>query len=270
MKTLADILKAVRYEDRTCEKHGPYQASVRNLGGKERVDPCPGCLQLSQETERFDALAAADLERTRASDRNRLDRAGIPARFRNRDFTAYHVETDAQKRALRFCQAYADRFATSVRPKGAGLVLCGGVGTGKTHLAAAIANQVIAEGFTALFIGVAAAVRRVKDSWRKESDVTEQQAIDGFLSPDLLILDEVGVQFGSETEKLFLFEIINGRYEEMLPTVLISNLGKTELADYVGSRVMDRMQEGGGAVVAFDWESHRAKTVAGRVANDCA
>ena len=45
----------------------------------------------------------------------------------------------------------------------------------------------------------------------------------GFIRPDLLILDEVGVQFGSETEKMILFEIINGRYEQLKPTIVISN-----------------------------------------------
>ena len=49
----------------------------------------------------------------------------------------------------------------------------------------------------------------------------------GFIRPDLLILDEVGVQFGSETEKMILFEIINGRYEQLKPTIVISNLART-------------------------------------------
>ncbi|EIG27035.1 hypothetical protein HMPREF1054_2009, partial [Haemophilus paraphrohaemolyticus HK411] len=50
---------------------------------------------------------------------------------------------------------------------------------------------------------------------------------------------------------------INERYEAMKPTILISNLSQQELGAYVGERIVDRMREGGGAMIAFDWESYR-------------
>lgn len=78
-----------------------------------------------------------------------------------------------------------------------------------------------------------------------------------YTDKDLLIIDEVGVQFGSESEKIILFEIINERYEQMKPTILISNLSEDELSRYVGERIIDRMREGKGAVINFDWESYR-------------
>lgn len=68
------------------------------------------------------------------------------------------------------------------------------------------------------------AVRSVKETYAKGSGRTEAQALRDLVDPDLLILDEVGVQFGSDTEKLILFEIINGRYEASRPTIVISNL----------------------------------------------
>jgi DNA replication protein DnaC len=73
-------------------------------------------------------------------------------------------------------------------------------------------------------------------------------------------MDEVGVQVGSEHEKMLLFEIINERYQECRSTVLISNLTREEIAGYLGQRVMDRFAEGG-AVVAFDWDSHRKVSI---------
>ncbi len=119
-------------------------------------------------------------------------------------------------------------------------------------------HQIAQKGRTSLFISVMAAIRRVKETYSKKSEETEQEAIDRFLQPDLLILDEVGVQFGSDTEKMILFEIINGRYENMMPTIIISNLTAQELGAFIGDRVMDRMTEGGGVVLAFDWDSKRA------------
>ncbi|KAA6208087.1 ATP-binding protein, partial [Avibacterium paragallinarum] len=41
------------------------------------------------------------------------------------------------------------------------------------------------------------------------------------------------------------------------PTILISNLSEDELSRYVGERIIDRMREGKGAVINFDWESYR-------------
>lgn len=81
----------------------------------------------------------------------------------------------------------------------------------------------------------------------------------GFTATDLLILDEVGVQFGTDYEKVIITDIINRRYNDMRPTIILSNLDELELCDYLGARVMDRMFEGGGGVIAFGWDSYRAK-----------
>lgn len=64
-----------------------------------------------------------------------------------------------------------------------------------------------------------------------------------YIAPNLLVIDEIGVQFGSEAEKIILFEIINERYEAMKPTILISNLSQQELGAYVSERIVDRMRE---------------------------
>ena len=54
-----------------------------------------------------------------------------------------------------------------------------------------------------------------------------------FESPDLLILDEVGVQNVTEFERTVMLELINSRYEAMKPTIVISNRGKVELPTYM-------------------------------------
>ena len=135
-------------------------------------------------------------------------------------------------------------------------MFCGGVGAGKTHLAVGIAHRLMEQGRIAVFTSVINAIRRVKDTYRRDSGQSEAQVVAGFIRPDLLILDEVGVQFGSETEKMILFEIINGRYEQLKPTIVISNLADA-LTDYLGERVVDRLREGGGRMLIFDWPSYR-------------
>lgn len=142
---------------------------------------------------------------------------------------------------------------------GTSLLMCGKPGTGKSHLAAAMAQAVIKQGRSAVYTSVLRAVRSIKDTYRKDSDITEQAAINAYVLPDLLILDEVGVQFGSETEKMYLFEILNGRYESLKPTIVITNLSPSEVSAYLGERIVDRLAEGGGGTLVFDWESYRSK-----------
>jgi DNA replication protein DnaC len=71
------------------------------------------------------------------------------------------------------------------------------------------------------------------------------------------VLDEVGVQYGTDAEKQIAFEIINTRYENLRPTIIISNLNAAELTTFIGERVMDRLKENGGRLLVFDWPSHR-------------
>lgn len=97
----------------------------------------------------------------------------------------------------------------------------------------------------------------IKESWRS-SDKTETQVMRHFMEPDLLVVDEVGVQFGTETERMFLTEIINDRYNYMKPTILIGNLTLDEMKLAIGERALERFKEGG-KVVAFNWSSHRGR-----------
>lgn len=234
-----------------CEKHGEFHAI--KIGGRH---DCPKCGQESAERVSAEASQKVALSRREAKLRSLVYHSGIPPRFRSKTFEGFEPADDKQRRVLMIVKRYADLFDERYAA-GGGMVMCGPPGTGKTHLACAIGNQIMAAGRSALFSSVLAAARRVKQTYGKGSTESEQQVLDKFYEPDLLILDEVGVQFGSEAEKLIVFEIINGRYERVLPTILMSNLPEEELGAFVGDRVIDRMREGGGVVLAFDWESRR-------------
>lgn len=191
-----------------------------------------------------------------------LDGLNIPARFENCTLQNYEPVNDDAKRALKVCQAYAGRWPERLQ-KGGGLVMCGKPGTGKNHLALAIARHAITEHqSSAVFTTALKIAREYKSTWSKGSSRTEDEVIRYFTKPDLLIIDEVGVQFGSDAEKLIMFEIINTRYERMKPTILISNQTREELAAFIGERVLDRMSDGGGCTLSFTWDSYRSKGAA--------
>lgn len=246
--------------DAICQQHGAYLARVIDTTGlldRPILSRCPTCSAEYHAAEEAKKQAEAEARRAnKVSDL--LHDSGIPARFAARDFDGYVATAPGQKIAASVCRAYAEKWPEK-SASGASLVLTGLPGTGKTHLACAIASHVISAHLaSAVFLPVASMLRLIKETYRKDSLRTEQQVIDSLLSPDLLILDEVGIQVGSDHEKLLMFEVLNDRYQELRPTILISNLTADELEAFLGPRIMDRYRECG-SVLAFDWQSFRGR-----------
>ena len=242
-------------EIKICEKHGEYESRSIQVFTGMAPSKCQLCTaEEKSKSEESDRIQIWD-KRARDISMNFAE-SGLPPRFENKTLDKYEFISDGSRRALSTCEKYANNFQGRLE-SGGGLIMCGQAGTGKTHLAAGIINKIKAERFTSAFMSVLSATRHVKATYSKDSRLTEAEAISHFIGPDLLVLDEVGVQFGSEAEKIILFEIINQRYQHVKPTILISNLTLKELSEYIGERVVDRMYEGGGAVLSFDWDSYR-------------
>lgn len=242
----------------TCPTHGLFLSRC-HLG-----DIWTKCNLCADEAKAKEEAQAQDEQKRRAREEweKRLGTAAIPERFQSCRLRTYIAETSQQQAALSFAKAYADGFS-AVQRKGRGAIFVGNVGTGKTHLAVGIGLQVMhTHGASVLFTTVARAVRRIKDTWAKRSGETEGEAIAAMVFPDLLILDEVGVQFGSDFEKNLLFDVLNERYEKRKPTLFLSNLSIDDVAAFLGERVMDRLREDGGDVLPFQWESYRGKAQA--------
>lgn len=236
-----------------CAAHGEFTAT--NFIGRI-WSRCPVCAD--EETAARKAKEAAD-ERAahKGAWEEQIGRACIPPRFADRTLKNFNATTPAQHHALAFATAYADDF-DQVLKTGRCAMFVGNIGTGKTHLAAGIALRLMRrDGRRVLFSSVMQAVRSIKETWRKDNPLSEAQAIAALVLPDLLILDEVGVQFGSETEKLLMFEVLNERYGARKPTLLMSNLSLDEVKAYLGERIFDRLREDGGEAVPFGWDSHR-------------
>jgi DNA replication protein DnaC len=248
-------------EQRQCEKHGEY-TSTKFLS---HWSGCPTCYDeerpAREEAERQKQIEKEKQWQAEINQRklkNMLGRAAIPERFTDRTLQNYIAENDGQRKALDFATCFVEAYAQGNR--GQSMIFTGERGTGKTHLAVGIANELMHKHHAqAVYSTVLRLIRAVRETWRRDSEKSETEVINQFTQPELLILDEVGIQAGSENERNILFDVLNERYENRKSTIMMTNLSVDECRAFLGERVFDRMREDGGRFVAFNWESHRGK-----------
>jgi len=114
------------------------------------------------------------------------------------------------------------------------LLLLGEVGTGKSHLAAAL----MLDFKRPVFIKQSELLQKLRLTYR---DRHAEDPIALCRQADLLVLDEVGVSAGGRDEFPLIHDILDYRYGELLPTCLTGNVGVRELTDMLGERMIDRL-----------------------------
>ncbi|OQY33952.1 MAG: hypothetical protein B6243_05990 [Anaerolineaceae bacterium 4572_5.2] len=119
------------------------------------------------------------------------------------------------------------------------LVLLGGYGCGKTHLAVAIANQRVAQNAPALFVVVPDLLDNLRAAYGPHSGSTYDERFDHIRNAPLLILDDLGTQSSTPWAQEKLFQIFNHRYNARLPTVITSNHKLEEIDRRIRSRLVD-------------------------------
>jgi DNA replication protein DnaC len=119
------------------------------------------------------------------------------------------------------------------------LLLQGGFGCGKTHLAAAIANFAVGMGVPTLFLTVPDLLDTLRFSYDSENTTFEQR-FDEIRNAPLLVLDDFGTQNATPWAQEKLFQIVNYRYINKLPLVVTTNLALDEIEARIRSRLSDR------------------------------
>ena len=243
-----------------CPVHGRVDMSeVEQLDGSMLARGCKRCAWEALHTTPRDSAerALATAQRKAEDTMAALIGAGITPRFAAATFDSYRAEKEPQHKALAKCRAYAEQLPANYRA-GRSLLLTGNVGCGKTHLASAIVRTVVADRCRALIIPAGDIVSIARASMVPGSGYIDRDVAVHLGGLDLLVIDEVGAQKGSEYELGLLHSIIDRRYQAVLPTVVISNLNAEGLKSYIGDRALDRLRQNGGQQVGFTWSSMRA------------
>jgi DNA replication protein DnaC len=147
-----------------------------------------------------------------------------------------HALNPEKRRNLQRAYELARQFATD--PQG-WLILIGGYGCGKTHLAAAIANERIALNQSALFVIVPDLLDHLRATYSPTSEVTYDQRFETVRTAPLLILDDLGTENTTPWANEKLYQILNYRYNAQMPTVITTNHRLEEIDVRLRSRMSD-------------------------------
>jgi DNA replication protein DnaC len=132
--------------------------------------------------------------------------------------------------------AIAERFAGD--PSG-WLLLTGAHGTGKTHLAAAIANRRIDGGQPALFLAVADLLDHLRAAYAADAEVDYDELLEQVRNAPLLILDDLDAYAETPWAREKFFQVVSYRFNAALPTVFTASRPPGEIDERLAARLTD-------------------------------
>jgi DNA replication protein DnaC len=205
--------------DEKCQKCGGSGWIVVERDGLSGVSPCDcGALDGDPPTE---------------------DSARIPAAFRNKSFDNFQIRSEnpvAQKELQRVfleVHAYAREFPATTPP---GLLLIGGTGVGKTHLAIAALQALLRKGFDAVFFDYQELLELILRSYDPASGAANREVFELAMEADVLLLDDLGARRTRDWVEDAVNNIISHRYNHGKPLIATSNLPDTVTGDVLVER----------------------------------
>lgn len=242
-----------------CAVHGPFFEHIVHVPtrNKTHLTPCGECLAAARKLKQ-ERKAKVEAHAKLLALEKRLNEAALPLRFADSSFDDFIADLPEQKKALQIARAFIEEFSVH-RNSGRSLIFAGTPGTGKTLLAAMMLRQVCVQGYWGRYTTCQGIVSAVRRTWGSQGQGNEWEVLDSLVMPSLLVIDELGVQTGTDNEKTILFDVIDRRYREKRPTIFVTNLDADGLHDFVGDRNWDRLTE---IVrwIPFMWTSQRSKS----------
>ncbi|HEC2198564.1 TPA: ATP-binding protein [Staphylococcus delphini] len=153
----------------------------------------------------------------------------------------YEVNNDSQKYAKQTAIDYVTNFSNK-KGEMKSILFRGSYGTGKSHLAYAIAKAIKNKGYTVAFMQIPDLMVRIKATYNKKSSETFEDLKKQLVNLDLLVLDDIGVS-NSDHDLSMLYDIINNRQDKN--NIFTTNFKDSELnQDMHWHRINSRMKKG--------------------------
>lgn len=213
--------------------HTPKQCRV-TLFEKERLLPC--LCQCEQERQRAREAARQEQERL-----NRIHRLKANA-LQDKALLAYTFDhDDGQNPAMKYARRYVEHWP-EMKERGQGLLLWGGVGTGKTFAAACIAQALVEQAVPVLMTNFSKILNSLSGMFSEDRN----KYLASFNHFSLLIIDDLGIERNSEYALEQVYNVVDSRYLSHLPFIITTNLPLAELQnpkDLAHARIYDRVLE---------------------------
>lgn len=193
-----------------------------------------------KEREWQEDEARREEDRKREQAKRLLAESNLGERFASRVFSTFNVSAenkDAYEAAMMFVRKFS-----AEETKGRGLILKGPVGTGKTHLTAAIVNNLVKSGYPCIFGNVTALLGRLRESYGGDGD-NEGAIMQKYCNSSLLVIDDLGKEKSSEWVQERLYAIINHRYEHYKKVIITTNDNFKTLEKNIGEAAISRLIE---------------------------
>jgi DNA replication protein DnaC len=164
----------------------------------------------------------------------RQGRAGIPPQFANANLESFELPLDnpvartALSAVYMDVRRYAKEYPLTDKP---GLLLVGGTGTGKTHLAVAALKILMSRGFDAIFFDYQTLLEKIQRSWSDTSGSSDRDAYRQALDTEIVLLDDLGARRALDWVEDTVTSIITHRYNERKPMIATTNLPDPALGD---------------------------------------
>lgn len=204
--------------------------------GEWYYHPCtPECEQKNDQLEWAAMRQEARVENLR-------ERSGLSRRMRDYSFSNFDpfANPPSTTKAVEKVQSYLENWEEN-REAGKGLYFCGDVGSGKTHLAVAVMNELMQlKRVPALFVTVPELLDNLRGAYNDPGRDLDEW-MEAVKNADLLVLDDLGSERVTEWVRERIFVIVNHRYREALPTLFTSNIGPEELPRQLGERTASRI-----------------------------